>query len=284
MSHQRTLVALLVSAAIPAIAAASPAAAADATDRSAIVFDSTPVGADEWIVTLKGTIAVGPSWTGSDRYSVFGYPSLSYRRPGEVRRFTSPDDSASLALFDTSWLRAGVVAGYEGGRYSGSQRKLFGIHDAGWSVQPGFFVDIWPTQFLRARFEGRYAVGNVHGLVGTVGLDFVLPYERFTFAIGPRLDWGGKSYMQDTFGVRPQDAALNSFVTPYKASGGVTSLGVVGSASYTWSDAWTTTVFGGYSRLVSSAADSPIVRNIGSRDQFTAGFSAAYSFNMKALW
>ncbi len=54
-----SVAALFASAAIPALAAASPAAAADAFDRSAVLFDSTPVGADDWIVTLNGTIGVG---------------------------------------------------------------------------------------------------------------------------------------------------------------------------------------------------------------------------------
>ena len=52
------------------------------------------------------------------------------------------------------------------------------------------------------------------------------------------------------------------------------------SATYQWNDQWATTVRGAYDRLVGSAADSPITRNLGSRDQFTVGASASYSFQL----
>ncbi|MFD2678560.1 MipA/OmpV family protein [Camelimonas lactis] len=258
---------------------------ADYGERSDIMFNNTPVSSDQWIVTVKGTIGVSSAWPGSDRMTFFGSPSISYRYMGERPKFTSPDDSASLSLYDTSWLRAGVVAGYGPGRYSGSERRLWGIHDAGWSVQPGVFLDLWPTEFLRARIEARYAVGNVHGFVGSVGLDFVKSFDRLTLAVGPRLKWGSNRYNDNMFGVRFEDALMTAgFVQPFKARGGINSLGVVASASYTWSDELTTTVFGGYDRLMGDAGDSPIVQRVGSRNQYTAGVSAAYSFNMRALW
>lgn len=280
---------LFAALALPAVAIACSSAAQAQSEsygeRSEIMFNSTPVSADQWIVTVRGTLGVSSAFPGSDRMTFFGYPSIGYRHVSERVKFTSPDDSATIALYDTSWLRAGVVAAYVGGRYSGSERRLWGIHDAGWSVQPGVFLDLWPTEFLRARVEARYAVGNVHGFVGSVGLDFVKSFDRLTLAVGPRLKWGSAKYTNDMFGVRFQDA-LNTagFVQPYKGKGGVNSVGVVASASYTWSDELTTTVFGGYDRLVGSAADSPIVQRYGSRSQYSAGVSAAYSFAMRPLW
>ncbi|MFC0283690.1 MipA/OmpV family protein [Camelimonas abortus] len=268
-----------------AFAMAGPALAQSAWDRNDVIFNNAPVSSDEWVVTVKASIGVSPAWPGADRLTLFGYPSVSYRHVGERPKFTAPTDSASLSLYDTSWLRAGVVAGYNGGRYSGQERRLRGLKDAGWSLQPGVFVDVWPADFLRLRAELRYAVGNAHGFVGMLGADFVQNVDRFTFAIGPRLKWGGSKYNHDVYGVRFQDALLTAgFVQPYKAGGGATAIGVTASASYAWSDAFTTTIYGAYDRLVGPAADSPIVRRYGSRNQYTAGVSAAYSFTTRALW
>lgn len=264
---------------------ATGAAMAQSPYGNDVMFNNAPVSSDQWIVTVKGTIGVSPAWPGADRLSFFGYPSIGYRKIGEKPRFTAPTDGASIELYDTSWLRAGAVVGYSGGRYSGQERRLWGLKDAGWSVQPGVFVDIWPADFLRLRGELRYAVGNAHGFVGMLGADLVQSVDRFTFAIGPRLKWGGQKFNNDMFGVRFQDALMTAgFVQPYKAKGGVNSVGLTASASYTWSDELTTTVYGAYDRLVGSAGDSPIVQRYGSRSQYTAGFSAAYSFTTRALW
>jgi outer membrane scaffolding protein for murein synthesis (MipA/OmpV family) len=236
-----------------------------------------------WIVTVKATGEVSPTFIGSDRYSFIGWPSLSFRRVGEPVRFSAPDDGVDFSLYDTSWFRIGPVARYRGGRYSGSEGRLTGLEDVKWSIEPGVFVELWPTDQIRARMEIRYGINGYNGFVGDVGLDFVQPYGRFTFAIGPRLAWGDTDFTRAFFGVTPLEASINGLVTPYRPTGGVTSVGVAGSIGYAWSDAWTTTLFGGYERLVSDAADSPIVKNLGSRDQFSVGLSLAYSFQFNGF-
>lgn len=254
-------------------------------ERNDVMFNNVPVSSDQWIVTVKGSLGVSPAWSGSDRMSFFGYPSVSYRHVGEKPRFTAPSDSASITLFDTSWVRAGVAVGYSAGRYSGSERSLWGLKDVGWSVQPGVFLELWPTEFLRTRIEARYAVGNVHGLVGMIGADFVKSFDRLTLAVGPRVKWGNHKFNNEMYGVRFEDTLITAgFLQPFKGKAGISSVGVAASASYTWSDELTTSVYGGYDRLVGSAGDSPIVNRLGSRSQYTAGVSAAYSFATRALW
>jgi outer membrane scaffolding protein for murein synthesis (MipA/OmpV family) len=92
------------------------------------------------------------------------------------------------------------------------------------------------------------------------------------------MSFGDSNFADAYFSVTPFEASLNGLVTPYKASGGVTSVGVLASASYAWSEQWSTTVYAGYRRLVGDAADSSITRRLGSPDQFTVGASLSYSF------
>lgn len=279
-----SVLALVAGATLPASFAAQ-AQSSGYDERSEIMFNNAPVSADQWIVTVRGTIGMSPSWPGSDRMSFFGYPSIGYRKIGERAKFTSPTDSASIELYDTSWLRAGAVVGYSAGRYTSDERRLFALKDAGWSVQPGLFLDLWPTEFLRARIEARYAVGNAHGFVGMIGADFVKSFDRVTFAIGPRLKWGSDRFTNDMYGVRFHDVLMTAgLAQQYKAKGGVNSLGATASISYKWSDELTTTVYGAYDRLSGDAGSSPIVQYYGSRNQYTAGLSAAYSFTTRALW
>jgi MipA family protein len=243
-----------------------------------VLFSSQPMVPSGWIVTVTGNVQAVPRYPGSDELSFVAYPSLNFRRAGEPRRFSTPDDGLSLALYDTRGIRAGLSGRYRGGRYSGDERELIGLEDVRWAVEPGVFVEFWPFEFLRTRAEIRHGVGGHHGFVADVGLDVVQRFGAFTVSAGPRLALGDGDFMRTYFGVRPFEAALNGAVTAYRPSGGVTSVGLATALSYDWSEQWSTTVSASYSHLVGDAADSPIVKRFGSENQFKVGASLSYSF------
>ena len=84
--------------------------------------------------------------------------------------------------------------------------------------------------------------------------------------------------MDRNFGVLPAEAFINGIVTPYRAKGGPKSVGAGAALDYQWSPVWTTRASVKYDRLIGSADNSPIVRVIGERNQFTFGLGATYSF------
>ncbi|MBF9235308.1 MipA/OmpV family protein [Microvirga alba] len=258
--------------------AAGVASPAFAADIKTVPAQSTPVNPTGWIITLTGYGEVGPRYPGSDKFSVFGYPSIDYRRVGEPARWSAPDDGIDFAVLDWPNFRAGPVVRFEGGRYYGSERQLFGLRKVNWSIEPGLFAEYWPANWLRARAEVRYGVNGYDGFVGDLEVDLVRREGLYTFSIGPRVSFGDSNFARAYFSVTPFEASLNGLVTPFKAKGGVTSAGVLASASYAWSEQWTTTVYAGYRRLIGDAADSPITRRLGSADQFLVGASLSYSF------
>jgi outer membrane scaffolding protein for murein synthesis (MipA/OmpV family) len=253
--------------------AVSPASAAD------LLFSPEPVSSSVWIVTVTGNAKVGPSYPGADDLSFIAFPSFSIRRVGEPKRFTTPDDGFSLPVYDTETLRAGITGRFRGGRYLETDRRLFGLEDVKWAVEPGLFVEFWPTQILRMRAELRRGVNGHDGIVGDVGADLVGRFGRFTVSAGPRLALGDQEFMRTYFGVTPFEAAANGLVTPYRPSGGIVSVGASSALTYDWSEQWSTTVSASYSRLVGDAADSPIVKRFGSENQFSFGASVSYSFS-----
>ena len=113
---------------------------------------------------------------------------------------------------------------------------------------------------------------------GPPGLDEQLRFGAFTLSGGPRIALGDGDFTRTYFGVRPFEAVLNGALPAYRPSGGVTSVGLATALSYDWSPQWSSTVSASYSRLVSDAADSPIVKRFGSENQFTFGASLSYSF------
>lgn len=259
--------------------------AAMAADLGAAPSVYAPVPSSEWIVTLTGNVQFAPRYPGADESSAFFYPGVGIRKAGEPERFAAPDDGISFAVIENRWLRFGPVARIEGGRYFDDNRQLFGFRDVRWTVEVGAFLEVWPVEWLRARVEARRGLRGDYGFTGNAGLDVVLPYGPWTFSVGPRLAWGDSDYTRTWFGVTPIEAANNGRVPAFRPDGGITSIGALAAVTYKWSPTWSTTVYGGYNRLTDDAEDSPITRRpFGDRDQYIAGVSLSYSFNMAPFW
>ncbi|MBB4038745.1 outer membrane scaffolding protein for murein synthesis (MipA/OmpV family) [Microvirga flocculans] len=258
--------------------AACLVAAPTLSQAADLLFTPESLQTSGWIVTVKGNVRVGPSYPGSDEFSFIGYPSLSFRRAGTVERFSAPDDGLSFSFLDESVFRIGVVGRFQGGRYLQDNRELFGLQKVDWAVEPGVFVEYWPIDFLRARAEVRRGFNGHEGFVADFGLDAVQRFGAVTLSIGPRLALGDSEFTRTYFGVTPVEAALNGQVTPYRPSGGITSVGATGAISYDWSPQWSTTAFVTYKHLVGDAADSPIVKRFGSEHQVGFGLTVSYSF------
>lgn len=256
------------------------ATAAGAADVTPALTDTAP--AKGWIISLGGSFQMGPRYDGANAAGPSFMPSLSWRRVDEAEGFSAPDDSLDYALYETDRFSVGVVGNWKEGRYSASSRRLFGMRDVPWTVEAGVFAEFWPIlDRLRTRVELRQGFHGHHGLVADFSADWVERFGAFTLSGGPRLSLGNASYMRRNFGVTRDESLANGFLAPYRPSTGAKSLGVAAALQYTWSEAWATTLFARYDRMVDVAARSPLVQTIGQRDQITVGLGATYSFTIK---
>jgi outer membrane scaffolding protein for murein synthesis (MipA/OmpV family) len=254
--------------------AAVPAAAADPR------FAAEPVSSAGWIVTVRANVTLSPKFEGSDERTLFAFPTFSVRRAGTNVRFSAPDDGIGIALYEQPGFAVGPVVRYRPGRYMSDDRRLAGLDDVRWAIEPGIFLEFWPTDFARARVELRHGVFGHNGLVGTLGLDYVQRARAVTLSFGPRAEFGDGRYARDVYDVTPLEAALNGAVTPYRAGSGFTSIGATAALTYDWTPAISTTLHGGYKRLLGSAAENPVTQTFGSRDQLNIGLRASYSFSV----
>ncbi|MFO1148584.1 MAG: MipA/OmpV family protein [Alsobacter sp.] len=243
-----------------------------------------PLGenAYSWLLTINGTVLVSPVFPGAKTYGFIAFPSLSLRRTDSADKWQAPDDGISIALWGDSQWALGITGRYQPGRYYSQDRAgLYGVTDAKWAVEPGIFGEYWAVpETIRLRAEVRYGINGYNGFVGTLAADYVKRVGRFTLSVGPRVQISGSEYMDTYFGVTQQDAAFNGKLTAYAPDPGIKSVGVAAAATYKWNDQWSTTVRGGYDRLVGSAADSPIVKQLGSPNQFSVGATASYTFDI----
>jgi outer membrane scaffolding protein for murein synthesis (MipA/OmpV family) len=232
-----------------------------------------------WIVTVSGNAIVSPSYVGASNYSFGAWPSISLRKAQDPAKFTAADDGISLALFSGSIWAVGLVGRYQSGRSDSDDRRLTGLREVDWSIQPGVFGEIWPIEnTLRLRAELRFGIGGFSGPVGNISADFVQRWNQFTFYTGPRLAIGGSGWTDAYFTVTPAESVVNGLMAPYQASPGLSSIGWAAAVRYAYDQNWSGTVHLGYDRLVGSAADSPVTKVAGSANQFNVRASISYAF------
>lgn len=235
-----------------------------------------------WLVTVNAKGVMSPKYTGAASYGFVGYPTLSFRRPGMPEKWSSPDDSISLNLYENSRVAVGPALAYRGGRYSKDAPELAGIHKPRWSLEGGVFADVWlAPDRLRLRGELRRGMRGRDGVNGSLGADYVYRAGQLTLAFGPRLKFGNDTFMRNQFGLTVNDALANPRYAAYDPKADLYAVGAYASATYKQNEHWSYTVHGGFDRLRGEAGRSPIIRSSsGARDQWTIGAIISYTFGV----
>lgn len=256
-----------------------------ATASAAFAADMTPPAPPPpagWQITLGVGPEVSTAFPGSRAVTILPTATFDVRRPGDPIPFSSPDDGFGIPLLDFGWFKAGPVGRIVGRRgLSDGNGAFYGLHNVDWTLELGVFGELWYAEHFRLRGEVRQGVNGHDGLDANIEADFVQKWNAFTFAVGPRLQFGDSQYMDAYFSVTPAEAFLNGRVSPFNANGGLASVGVFSSVKYDFMPDWSATLFGGYNRLVSEAAASPIPNNLGSLNEFTAGVMVSHTFTLQ---
>ena len=219
---------------------------------------------------------LGPSYEGSDRYTIGPAGGLSLSKPGAPILFSAPDDSASLTLAGDDKVTFGLAGRLRPSR--GDKDELTGMRKIGWGVEAGVFGNLWLADWLRTRLEVRSGIGAHSGVLADLGADAVYRHDRWIVSAGPRFSYADTRFTRTYFGVTPAEAlASPAIAAAYSPRGGPRYAGLVASADYRWSDRWRLTADAGYRRVLGDAADSPLVRDLGSADQFDLSLGVRYA-------
>jgi len=231
----------------------------------------------DWLVTLGLGARANPQYPGSKTLVIAPIPSFAIRHVGDPLPFSAPDQSASVAVLGH---RDGFDFGPAGNiRLKRDQDDVGApVGNVGFTVEAGAFVRTWVGPHLRLRAEGRKGIGGHHGLLGDLLADYVLrDDDRTIFSIGPRLHFADDRFENAYFGIS-RAASARTGIPVYRPGSGLYAVGAVTSIVHQLSPTWGVNAFAGYNRLVRGAADSPIVRRFGSRDQLSAGVGITYTF------
>jgi MipA family protein len=229
-----------------------------------------------WVVTIGGYGVIEPAFAGSKDTVFTGRPIVDVRRAGSKEWLTLPNDSFGIAVYETGNFRVGVAGDYLSHRsHNDAPTALVGIHDIGYTLEAGGFAEYYPAPFLRTRVELLQGFTGADGFEANFMADFIFKASpQLLLTAGPRLQAVNDKYASAFYSTTAADS-----VGAYTASGGLYTAGVDVTARYDLTDAFSLRAFAEWNRLLGDAADSNLVQQRGSADQFQAGIGAAYKFN-----
>ena len=250
-----------------------------ATATVAAAQEGQPWWAGDWYVSLGASAFVAPKFEGGSRDKLQWTPQISFGKQGNQPRFTSRNDSASFSLLDQGAFRAGLVGRFIPKRDGDTDRDLRGLKPVKWGAEAGAFVEVYPTDWLRARAELRQGIRSHSGLVADTAVDaFTDIAPNLRLSGGPRATWATSDYFDTYYGVNDSESAASGLST-YNPGGGLKSVGAGAALTWQATQNLSTSSFIEYQRLQGPAADSSLVRERGDRNQLMIGVSANYKFN-----
>ena len=257
-----------------------------ALDRSAIAqsseFPLDVPGVDNFVAGAVGWV---PDYLGSDDYRFAAAPSalISF---GDTERYARlVVTNLNINLLDHESWSFGPVLNWRFGRNDVDDHVVDLMSDIDGTVEVGGFGGwTWVNEDdPRHRFslgtEFLYDVGGEHdGYLISGSVRYFRPVLRpLTLSIGAALTYGSGDYMDTYFGVNTKDSA-KSGLGFFNPDDGFRDVRVPVMAIFSFSESLH--LAGGviYSRLLGDAADSPLVAERGSRDQFFAGIGIGFAW------
>ncbi len=233
-----------------------------------------------WTVIVGGGAQAFPRYPGADGVDLFPLVILDLRREGRPMAFEAPDQGWGFGLLGSdSAFDVGPVVQFQNKRRDRDVGAPVG--EVGFTVEAGGFAEAFVMPNLRLRVEGRRGVGGHDAWLGDVSVDFVArDGDRTIFSIGPRARIADGRYHRAYFGVTPAAAGATG-LPEYRPGGGFYAVGVSAGLTQMLARDWGVYAYAGYDRLIGDAADSPLVRAFGSRDQFSGGIGLFYQFTIR---
>ncbi len=271
--------------AVHAVMKASPtrfALAAALGAASLFVFAAAPAAAQEsggHTITLGLGAQALPQYPGADSYSIYPMPIFGLRREGAPMPFSAQDQGIGFSFLpQDSRFNLGPSFALRAKRQQADVGAPVG--DVGFTIEAGGFVEVYPVRNFRLRGDLRQGINGHKGVVGDVMADLVIRDENtYIFSIGPRARWGDSDFTRAYFGVSPAAAAA-SHLPAFQPRSGFYAVGAMAGLTYRLGRNWGMRSYLGYDRLINDAGASPIVRNFGSRDQFSGGAGLFIEFNI----
>jgi outer membrane protein len=217
-----------------------------------------------------------PAYPGADGHSLRPLVDVSMSRGSRPFDFEAPDESFGPSLVKAGGFEAGPALNFEGSRTAKDVGAA--LDKVPFTFEAGAFVQYAFGPKFRIRTELRKGLGGHDGWTGQAGADFVArDGDDWLFSVGPRVTVSDGRYHRAYFGVTAPEA-VRTGLAAYRPGGGLQAVGATAGFLKQLTRRFGLYSYAKYDRLVGDAAESPVVRAHGSRDQFSGGLALTYTF------
>ena len=222
---------------------------------------------------------VRPEYPGADKMEWAPYLKFSIARGDKPFSFGAPDDSFGIGLVSMGPLRAGPSVNIVSGREDSEVGVPLG--EVKRTIEVGGFAEANLLDQFRLRADLRKGIGGHEGLVGSIGADQIWrDGDRYVVSVGPRLLYSDSNYQRAFFGVTPE-TALATGLPAYSPDGGFHAVAAAAGLHYALGGPLGLFGYARYERLIGDAAKSPVVEELGSRNQLAAGLGLSYTLTVR---
>ena len=220
-----------------------------------------------------------PEFIGADKAAIGPLLDLDFARGSNEFKFEAPDYSFGIPVVSSGGFSFGPAANLASKRKESDVGAPVG--EVSTTFEAGAFASYELAESIHLRAEVLKGFGGHKGVVGAIGADQVWrDGDRYVFSIGPRVLLSSARYQRAYFGVTPA-AALATGLPVYEPDGGLHGIAAASGLSYQFNNRFGMFGYARYERLVGDAAKSPIVRELGSRNQLSGGAGLSYTFNIR---
>jgi MipA family protein len=193
---------------------------------------------------------------------------------------------ADMNLLPSARWQLGPMLNYRFGRSDVSDPVVSKLPDVDGAFEAGIFGSYTYTNLegipwrLRIGLTALTDFGNVYSGWNAFGWgSFWFPVRRDIFiGLGGGAGGGSESFMNAYFGVTPAGSAASG-LDAYSPGAGMKSIYAYPAVIWQFHPSWAAGAGLFYQRLVEGAADSPIVKDRGSADQWIGGVGLGYLWN-----
>jgi outer membrane scaffolding protein for murein synthesis (MipA/OmpV family) len=221
---------------------------------------------------------VQPVYDGSHAYRVQGGPviNIQYRDIA----FLATGDGLGYNFLRGDHYRVGVALAYDLGRkMRDDYSNLRGMGDIGAAPVGKLFASwVLSKKFpMILRIDARQFIGGVDGAVGDAGVYFPLPGSSKTFVMfaGPSITLATHHYMQNLYGVTPQQSLASGHPVYEIGHTGTSAAGVGFSATKFVTEHWMINLDAALNQIRGGPSRSPLVER---RTQRALALSVDYQW------
>ena len=248
----------------------------------AVLIASTPAlaqDADDYRVRVGLGGQLKPKFPGSDDRELSPLVDFDLARGTKPFPFEAPDDALGIRLISSGGFSAGPAANFQGKRKESDVGAPVGKVKS--TIELGGFAEYHASDSIRLRADLRKGINGHEGVVGSFGVDkYWRDGDRYVFSVGPRVLFSDAKFQRAYFGIDSAHA-LTSGLPAYRPDGGIYAIAAASGLSYQFNPRFGAFGYARYERLIGDAAKSPIVRELGSRNQISGGVGLSYTFNVK---